>query len=52
MKHSETLLLISVTLLALAGPASAGETLDNGIVLPDHIPGRRDFVQVSSHRLR
>jgi len=38
MKNCNVLILISMILLALAGPASAGETLYNGIVLPDEWP--------------
>ncbi|MHC4434988.1 MAG: hypothetical protein ACYTBS_24385, partial [Planctomycetota bacterium] len=38
MKNWKALILISMVLLALTGPASAGETLYNGIVLPEQWP--------------
>jgi len=38
MKNCNVLILISMILLALAGAAHAGETLYNGIELPDEWP--------------
>ena len=38
MKNWKVLILISMVLPALTGPASAGEILYNGIVLPDQWP--------------
>ncbi|MHC5062022.1 MAG: hypothetical protein ACYTFK_13165, partial [Planctomycetota bacterium] len=40
MKIIGKLILVSMTLLALTGSANAGETIYNGIVLPDEWPPR------------
>ncbi len=42
MKNWKELVLASMVLLALTGLASAGETLYNGIVLPDQWPPEKD----------
>jgi len=44
MKNWKVLILVSVVLLALAAPAHAGETLYNGIELPDQWPPKYEKI--------